>query len=83
MSEDAYDLTIDSTPIPGRRLNNFTATVDPVETDDSALHYEAGSRWRNTVNGVEWVCIDAAAGLAHWEMTTSPAVKVFMYANFV
>ena len=51
--------------------NNFTATVDPTATDDSAAGYETGSRWINTTSDAAFVCVDDTATAAVWTSTTS------------
>lgn len=81
---DEFDLTIsDETepPVPGRRKNNFTATVAPTATDDSTLDFERGSRWLNTVTGIEYTCRDATASAAVWRATGVglPASLTFEY----
>lgn len=50
---------------------NLSATVDPTSGDDSGDDYEVGSRWINTANGKEFVCVDATASNAVWTETTS------------
>lgn len=71
MSTDEYDLTIsDAYRTPGRRRNNFEATVSPTVDDDEATGvgdgYEVGSVWIDTVLGEAWTCVDATSGAAVW-----------------
>src|SRR5579884_1371592 len=48
--------------------NNFTATRDPLPSDDNTLGYVAGSRWVNTVTRTEFTCVDATTGVAQWRV---------------
>lgn len=50
--------------------NNAT-TVDPTGTDDSSVNYDVGSRWINTADGREFVCLDATVSAAIWTETTA------------
>lgn len=52
---------------------NLSATVDPTSSDDSGDDYEVGSRWINTANDKEFVCVDATASNAVWTETTGGA----------
>jgi len=42
----------------------------PAATDDENDGYDIGSRWIDTADGYEYVCIDDSAGSAVWESTT-------------
>ena len=48
--------------------NNFTATADPVATDDSSAGYVAGSRWVNVTTRTEFTCVDATVNAAQWRV---------------
>lgn len=45
---------------------NFTATVAPSVTNDSADGYSVGSQWVNTADGTSYVCVSATNGNAVW-----------------
>jgi hypothetical protein len=66
-TSDRHDITFaDDSKTPGRRLNNWTATVAPTVTDDEDAHYEVGSRWVVASEEEVWTCVDASAGAAVW-----------------
>ena len=68
-TSDRHDLTwADGSVTPGRRLNNWTATVPPGSTDDEDKHYEVGSRWVVQSTGVVYTCTKATAGAAVWSV---------------
>lgn len=48
--------------------HNLTATAAPVVGDDRNDGYHEGSRWINTLTGIEYVCRDATVGAAQWEV---------------
>src|SRR6056297_1051759 len=58
-----YELT---TPSGGGVLNNFSATADPVVTDDTSEGYSVGSRWVNVTDDTAWTCVDATERAAVW-----------------
>ena len=65
---DIIDLTTSgciSLGIVGAR-SNYSATVDPVATNDSTQDYAVGSRWINLTTGIEWICQAATANAAVW-----------------
>jgi hypothetical protein len=67
MSLDEYDITItQGSEVPGRRLNNPTATSAPTVTDDADSLYEVMSIWLDTSDDLAYICIDATAGAAVW-----------------
>jgi hypothetical protein len=67
VSTDEFDLTVtDAYETPGRRKNNFTATVPPTDDDDSGDQYEVGSVWVDTVLDAFYVCVDSSLGAAVW-----------------
>lgn len=49
---------------------NLAASAAPTATDDSAAGYSVGSRWLDTTNDKEYVCVDATATSAVWSETT-------------
>lgn len=55
-----------------KALTENLAEVDPGVDDDALAGYAAGSRWLNTLTGVEWVCVDPTEGAAVWQR---PAVQ--------
>lgn len=50
--------------------SNFAASAAPAVTDDSASGYVVGSRWIDTTNDAEYVCVDNTASAAVWVQTT-------------
>lgn len=50
--------------------SNFSASAAPAVTDDSASGYVVGSRWIDTTNDAEYVCVDNTASAAVWVQTT-------------
>ena len=50
--------------------SNLAATAAPGATDDTNAGYAVGSRWIDTTNDKEYVCLDASAGAAVWTETT-------------
>lgn len=50
--------------------SNFNAARPPGENDDLNQGYTAGSRWLDTTNDEEYVCLHSTAGAAIWENTT-------------
>lgn len=50
--------------------SNLSASVDPTTTDDTNSGYSVGSRWINTTDDIEFVCLDATASAAVWKETT-------------
>lgn len=55
--------------------NNLNATTGPAANDDSTAGYEAGSRWLNNAVSpkVWWICTDATAGAAVWDVLSLSA----------
>lgn len=49
--------------------SNFSASSAPAVTDDSASGYVVGSRWIDTTNDAEYVCVDNTASAAVWVQT--------------
>jgi hypothetical protein len=41
--------------------------TNPGDNDDETLSYAVGSRWKNLVSGVEYICTQANEGDAIWE----------------
>ena len=52
-------------------LYKFAATTAPVVGDDSGDGYSVGSRWFDTTNDKEYVCLDASVGAAVWKETSN------------
>lgn len=50
--------------------NNWAASSAPTTGDDSGDGYVVGSRWIDTTNDKEYVCLDNSAGAAVWTETT-------------
>lgn len=50
--------------------SKFAETTAPTTGDDNTQGYVVGSRWIDTTNDVEYVCLDASTGAAVWEATT-------------
>jgi|TARA_Y100000310_G_scaffold337353_1_gene424216 hypothetical protein len=48
----------------------FAGAAAPTVTDDSAAGYTPGSRWVDTTNDKEYVCLDATPSAAVWTETT-------------
>jgi hypothetical protein len=48
----------------------FDATDAPDVNDDSSQGYSVSSRWLDTTNDKEYVCLDASVGAAVWKETT-------------
>jgi hypothetical protein len=49
---------------------NLSATAAPTINDDSGDDYIVGSRWLDTTNDKEYVCLDNSLGAAVWKETT-------------
>jgi hypothetical protein len=49
--------------------SNFAAVLNPTVNNDGTQGYVPGSRWINTANGTEWVCISNGTGAAVWSNT--------------
>jgi len=52
-------------------LNNWTAIVAPVATDDSASGYTIGSEWTDVTADKSYKLVDASVGAAIWKDITS------------
>ena len=50
---------------------NLAAGAPPTAWDDSASGYIIGSRWIDTTNDEEYVCLDSGVGVAVWDKTTA------------
>lgn len=48
--------------------NNYAATAAPTVSDDESLGYGFASRWYDTVAQALYVCWDASAGAADWQL---------------
>jgi len=67
--QDVDDLlNIGFTVAPGGAIvrNNFTATTDPLPSNDSTQDYAPGSVWINTAGFRVWMCLANATGAAVW-----------------
>jgi hypothetical protein len=53
------------------RNNNFQATSDPTASNDLTQGYGVGSLWSNTTNLRLWVCLNATASAAKWQLLSS------------
>ena len=49
---------------------NLSATAAPAVSNDNTQGYGVGSRWVDTTNDKEYVCLDAGTGIAVWTETT-------------
>lgn len=49
---------------------NLSATTNPSAADDSSAGYTIGSKWINTTNEKEYVCVDNTTSSASWKETT-------------
>ena len=56
---------------PGASFSTNTAASAPTSADDNTQGFAVGSRWFDTTNDEEWVCMDASTGAAVWENTTT------------
>jgi len=50
--------------------DNLNATVAPTVNDDSSAGYAVGSKWIDTTADEAYVCLDASAGAAVWQILT-------------
>jgi hypothetical protein len=55
---------------PLAALNKWDATAAPGTGNDDSEGYSVGSRWIDTTNAKEYVCLDASTGAAVWTETT-------------
>ena len=62
---------------------------NPEDTDDETLSYAVGSRWKNLVTGIEYICTQANEGDAIWQAqsgeytsTLTPDATVISAATF-
>ncbi|MCE9567667.1 MAG: hypothetical protein K8U57_37175 [Planctomycetes bacterium] len=46
--------------------NNYAGTTAPTTSNDSTQDYGIGSRWLDTTNKLEYICVDATATAAVW-----------------
>ena len=58
----------------GLRKNNFTAQEAPTASYDERFGWEVGSRI--LFDGLEYVCLDATANAADWQLATDGAARV-------
>jgi len=50
------------------KRDNYVATTDPTANDDSTDGYTIGSVWVNTSTDRIWICVDATATAAIWNV---------------
>jgi len=50
----------------GGKLNNWTATADPVAGDDGIDGYTVGSLWVNVTLDTAWIAVDVSVAAAVW-----------------
>ena len=50
--------------------SEFNKTTMPLLTDDASLGYSVGSRWIDTTNDKEFVCLDSTINTAVWRETS-------------
>lgn len=60
---------------PVAALNKWNATTAPTVNEDSGDGYAVGSRWIDTTNDKEYVCLDATVGAAVWHQTDASALS--------
>lgn len=58
----------DATGVPEEQKNNYGATTGPTSGDDSTAGYGVGSIWIDTTNDVAYICVDATASNAVWNI---------------
>jgi hypothetical protein len=54
----------------------FNKTTNPTVNDDGTAGWVPGSRWINTANNSEWVCISNATGAAVWQNTLAVSTAI-------
>jgi hypothetical protein len=59
--------------------SNFNGANEPTLNNDSTEGYEIGSRWIDTVNCKEYLCVDSYPLNAQWKQTT---IEIFDELNF-
>lgn len=64
----------------------FAKTAAPTVNDDGTQGYAVGSRWIDTTNNKEYVCLAAGTGAAVWKETTQAGggggVNALTYIGF-
>ena len=65
--------------IPSYKIN--TSTIPPTVSDDNTLGYEIGSKWYDTTNQNEYVCVNTSTNSAIWKETTNSQSK--SYASYL
>ena len=51
--------------------HNYSATSNPLVTDDSSKLYSVGSQWYNGTASLLWACASNAVGAASWELVNN------------
>lgn len=54
---------------------NFSASVDPTNTDDGSAGYSVGSIWINTTLDKVFVCVDSTNSSAVWRSFIDPSLS--------
>ncbi len=62
--------------------NNWAASAAPTTGDDSGDGYVVGSRWIDTTNDKEYVCLDNSSGAAVWTETTGGGGGGAIFVDF-
>jgi hypothetical protein len=64
---DLYRIPVVDDTNENTTVDNYTATVDPVVTDDLSKGFERKSKFYNNTAGTLWECINPAIGAAVWK----------------
>lgn len=65
---DYWHYVADSYKMNQSALNKLNAQYNPTETDDELVGYGVGSIWVNTVDKRSYICTDATAFNAKWDL---------------
>jgi hypothetical protein len=61
--------------------NNYSATINPNNIHDVLFGYTVGSRWINTINKKEFICVNNSENNAVWIETTQPSGEINTLSN--